>query len=96
MLSDLLIWLALAVTAAGTAAVVVPVIAANQTVLATSSNTWSPSSVTVNAGAKVTFKLSGKQLRALKRVKRLRMVVTVTLDAKTFQTKLTLKAPTTT
>jgi len=48
------------------------------------------------ASAKVTFKLSSKQLRALKHVKRLRMVVTVTLGAKTFQTKLTLKAPTTT
>ena len=48
------------------------------------------------ASAKVTFKLSSKQLRALKRVKRLRMVVTVTLGAKTFQNKLTLKAPATT
>lgn len=45
---------------------------------------------------KVTFKLSSKQLRALKRVKRLRFAVTVALGANTFTTKLSLKAPTTT
>lgn len=48
-----------------------------------------------SASVKVTFKLSSKQLRALKRVKRLRFTVTVAVGAKTFTTKLTLQAPTT-
>jgi len=55
MRSDPRIWLALAAIPAVTAAVVVPAIAANQTVLATSSNTWNPSTVTVNAGESVHF-----------------------------------------
>jgi len=48
------------------------------------------------ANAKVTFKLSRTQLKALKHVKRLRFIVTATLDGKTYATKLTLRAPTTT
>lgn len=48
------------------------------------------------ANAKVTFKLSRTQLKALKHVKRLRFIVTATLDGKTYTAKLTLKAPITT
>ena len=42
---------------------------------------------------KVKFKLSSRKLKALKRVKKLRFVVTVTLAGKRFTTTLTLKAP---
>lgn len=42
---------------------------------------------------KVTFKLSSKNLKALKRAKKLRFKVTVTLGGKTFASKLTVKAP---
>jgi hypothetical protein len=41
----------------------------------------------------VNFKLSRKNLKALKRTKRLRFIVTVALGGKTFTTNLTLKAP---
>ncbi len=39
------------------------------------------------------FKLSRKNLRALKRARRLRFIVTVALGGRTFSTNLTLKAP---
>jgi len=54
MLSHLRIWLALAAIPAG-AAVVVPAMAANQTVSATSSNSWNPATVAVDAGESVRF-----------------------------------------
>jgi hypothetical protein len=41
----------------------------------------------------VTFKLSRKNLKALKRKRKLRFVVTATLDGKTFTAKLRLKRP---
>lgn len=42
---------------------------------------------------KVKLKLSSKSLKALKKARKLRFVVTATLGGKTFTTKLTLKAP---
>jgi hypothetical protein len=52
-----------------------------------------PFSALADNKVKVKYKLSRKNLKALKAKKKIRFTVTATLSGNTFTTKLTLKAP---